>query len=288
MLKNKESKSAKESFEIEDFLPEENQLVKEINPRSQIDELKNAEASKDLVPVKGERIAKVIARSGVCSRREAEELISEGRVKVNGQTIETPAILITDQSIKIDNKLLAKKEPTRIWLFHKPKGLVCSTKEERGCKTIFSILPPNLPRTISVGRLDINTEGLLLLTNNGEVSRYIALPQNKWIRNYRVRAHGKINMERLHKLSKGIKIDGIKYGPIKVELEKEGTNSWFKISLHEGKNREVKKVLEYFGLTVNRLIRVSFGPFILGSLGVGQVKEVTREAIQNALPGQLL
>lgn len=238
--------------------------------------------------IKGERVAKVIARSGICSRREAEELIAQGRVKVNGEIIDSPATIITDHSIKIDNKLLPKKEPTRLWIFHKPRGFICSNSDERGHKTIFSILPKNLPRTISVGRLDINTEGLLLLTNNGELGRYIALPQNKWIRNYRVRAHGKVNMERLHSLNKGIKIDGVKYGPIKIELEKEGTNSWFKISLHEGKNREVKKVLEHFGLTVNRLIRISFGPFILGNLAVGDIREVTKENLKNAIPQELL
>ena len=144
---------------------------------------------------KGDRIAKVIARSGYCSRRQAEDLIVEGRVKVNGQVIDSPATLITDQSIKIDNKLLGKKEPARMWIFHKPKGFVCSNKDEKNRKTIFDILPDNMPRTISIGRLDINTEGLLLLTNDGEISRYIELPQNKWIRNYRVRVHGKINMD---------------------------------------------------------------------------------------------
>ncbi len=237
---------------------------------------------------KGDRIAKVIARSGYCSRREAEELIFEGRVKVNGQIIDNPATLITDQSIKINNKLLAKKQPTRLWIFHKPKGFVCSNSDEKGRKTVFDILPDNLPRTMSVGRLDINTEGLLLLTNNGEVARYIELPENKWIRNYRVRVHGKVNMTRLEKLSKGIRIDRVNYGPIKVELEKEGSNSWLKISLNEGKNREVKKVLQYFGLEVNRLIRVSFGPFMLGNLKTGQIKEVARGVLKDTLKNQFI
>ena len=237
---------------------------------------------------KGERIAKVIARNGYCSRREAEELIFEGRVKVNGEVIDNPATLITDQSIKINNKLLAKKEPSRMWIFHKPKGFVCSNKDEKNRKTIFDILPDNLPRVISIGRLDINTEGLLLLTNDGKVSRYIELPENKWTRNYRVRVHGKVNMERLNKLSKGIRIDGINYGSIKVELEKEGSNSWLKISLNEGKNREIKKVLDYFGLTVNRLIRISFGPFILGNLETGKIKEVTKSVIKNTLSKDLI
>jgi 23S rRNA pseudouridine2605 synthase len=236
---------------------------------------------------KGDRIAKVIARSGYCSRRQAEDLIVEGRVKVNGQVIDSPATLITDQSIKIDNKLLGKKEPARMWIFHKPKGFVCSNKDEKNRKTIFDILPDNMPRTISIGRLDINTEGLLLLTNDGEISRYIELPQNKWIRNYRVRVHGKINMDRLHKLSKGIRIDGVNYGSIKIELEKEGANSWLKISLTEGKNREIKKVLQYFGLEVNRLIRISFGPFILGNLATGKIREIPRKTLKDTL-GKLI
>jgi 23S rRNA pseudouridine2605 synthase len=237
---------------------------------------------------KGDRIAKVIARSGYCSRREAEELIIEGRVKVNGKTIDSPATLITDESIKINNKLLAAKEPTRMWIFHKPKGFVCSNSDEKNRKTIFDILPIDLPRTMSVGRLDINTEGLLLLTNDGAVSRYIELPKSQWIRNYRVRAHGKINIERLQKLSKGIKIDGVYYGSIKVELEKEGTNSWLKVSLSEGKNREIKKVLDYFGLQVNRLIRVSFGPFILGNLPVGKIKEISRGVLRDTISKDVL
>ena len=236
---------------------------------------------------KGERVAKVIARSGYCSRREAEVLIFEGSVKVNGEVIDNPAVLITDQSIKINNKLLPKKDETRMWIFHKPKGFICTNKDEKNRKTIFNILPTDMPRVMSIGRLDINTEGLLLLTNDGEVSRYIELPKNQWIRNYRVRAHGKINLERLQKLSKGIRIDGVTYGPIKVELEKEGANSWLKISLMEGKNREIKKVLQYFGLEVNRLIRISFGPFILGSLAAGKVKEVPRIVLKESL-GKIL
>lgn len=237
---------------------------------------------------KGERIAKVIARSGYCSRREAEEIIFEGRVKVNGKAIDNPAILITDHSIKIDNKLLAKKEPTRLWIFHKPKGFVCSNRDEKNRKTVFDILPENLPRVMSIGRLDINTEGLLLLTNDGGVSRYIELPENKWIRNYRVRVHGKVNMERLQKLAKGIRIDGVNYGSIKIEMEKEGVNSWLKVSLNEGKNREIKKVLSYFGLEVNRLIRISFGPFILGNLSTGKIKEVSRGVLKDTLGSKLI
>lgn len=234
--------------------------------------------------IKPQRIAKIIARSGHCSRREAEELIKEGRVKVNGVIIDSPAILITDQAIKIDNKLINKNEKIRLWIFHKPRGYITTTKDTMNRKTIFSLLPPSLPRVLSVGRLDINTEGLLLLTNDGEVSRYMELPKNKWTRNYRARVYGKIDMEKLKKLENGIKIDGIFYGSIKVELERERNfNSWVKISLCEGKNREIKKVFEYFGLTVNRLIRISFGPFHLGKLAIGAVKEVPKNVLKETL-----
>lgn len=237
---------------------------------------------------KGQRVAKIIARSGVCSRREAEELIIQGRVKVNGVIIDTPAIIITDQSIKVDDKLLATKKPTKMWVFHKPKGFITTNKDPKGRKTIFEILPKNLPRVITIGRLDINTEGLLLLTNDGELARYIELPSSKWTRVYRVRVFGKIDMERLHKLQKGIVIDGVKYRGIKVEMEQERDfNSWLKISLEEGKNREIKKVLEFFGLKVSRLIRISFGPFHLGKMAVGEVKEVAKNVLEEAIPTEL-
>lgn len=234
--------------------------------------------------IKPQRIAKIIARSGKCSRREAEELIVEGRVKVNGVVITSPATLITDEAIKVDNKLINAKEKVRMWIFHKPRGYITTNKDTLGRKTIFEILPENMPRTITIGRLDINTEGLLLLTNDGEVARYIELPQNKWIRNYRARVFGKIDMEKLKKLEKGIRINGVVYGSIKVELEREGdSNSWVKVSLSEGKNREIKKVFEYFGLTVNRLIRTSFGPFHLGKMPIGAVKEIPQNVLKETL-----
>lgn len=239
--------------------------------------------------IKGERIAKIIARSGFCSRREAEEIILEGRVKVNGVVIDTPAIIITDQSIKIDDKLINERKPAKMWIFHKPRGLITSNKDPKARKNIFEVLPKNLPRVVTVGRLDINTEGLLLLTNDGEVARYIELPSSKWTRVYRARVFGKIDMERLARLKKGITIDGIRYGGIKVEMEQERDfNSWLKISLSEGKNREIKKVLEFFGLKVSRLIRISFGPFHLGGLGIGEVKEVPKSVLLDALPREYL
>ena len=234
---------------------------------------------------KGIRIAKVIAQSGHCSRREAEALILEGRVKVNGATIDSPATFITDHSIKIDGKLINAKQEVRLWLFHKPVGYLTTTKDPEGRKTIFDLLSKRMPRTISVGRLDFNTEGLLLLTTSGEVARYMELPKNKWIRKYRVRVFGKLNIERLKRLEKGIVVDGVRYKSIKVEVEVEkASNSWLKISLEEGKNREIRKVMEYLGLQVNRLIRVSYGPFSLGNLAVGEVQEVSKSVLKNSFP----
>lgn len=236
----------------------------------------------------GIRVAKVIAQSGKCSRREAEELIREGRVKVNGQVIESPATFITDHAVKVDDKLINAKQPTRLWLFHKPAGYLTTTKDPKQRKTIFDILPKNLPRVITIGRLDFNTEGLLLLTTDGALARYAELPKNKWIRKYRVRVFGKLDHERLKKLERGITVDGVRYGSIKVEVDVEKeSNSWLKISLEEGKNREIRKVMEHLGLQVNRLIRISFGPFSLGDLGVGMVKEVAKSVIKNSVPNDL-
>jgi 23S rRNA pseudouridine2605 synthase len=233
---------------------------------------------------KGIRIAKLIAQSGHCSRREAEALIAEGRVKVNGQTIESPATFITDHSVKIDDKLINAKQEARVWLFHKPDGFLTTTKDPHNRKTVFDLLPKQMPRVISVGRLDFNTEGLLLFTTSGEIARFMELPKNKWNRIYRARVFGKINHERLKRLEKGIVVDGVKYGSIKVEVEVEkNSNSWLKISLEEGKNREIRKVMEHLGLKVNRLIRVSFGPFKLDDLKVGDVKEIRKSVVNGLL-----
>ncbi len=205
-------------------------------------------------------------------------------MQVNGVVIDTPATLITDQSIKIDGKLLNQTNDIRLFLFHKPAGIITTSKDPQGRKTIFDALPKTLPRLISIGRLDYNTEGLLLLTTNGDLARYIELPKTKWVRKYRARVFGKLNYERLKKLENGITIDGVRYGSIKVEIDVEKeSNSWLTISISEGKNREIRKVMEELGLKVNRLIRTSFGPFSLGSLNVGEIQEVTKNALRNSI-----
>ena len=224
----------------------------------------------------GERIAKFLARSGVASRRESEKLIEAGRIKVNGKTLTTPAFKVTSKdTVLFDNSPIASKAPTRLWRYHKPDGLVTSHKDEKGRETVFDALPDDLGRVISIGRLDITSEGLLLLTNDGELARQLELPSTGWQRKYRVRAYGKVTQYDLDKLKAGIKIDGIQTGPIEAELERQkGDNAWIAVTLREGKNREVRRALDTLGLHVNRLIRVSYGPFQLGNLGKGEVEEV--------------
>ncbi len=235
---------------------------------------------------KGERIAKVIARAGLCSRRDAERWIEAGRVRVNGETLSSPALAVTDKDeIIVDNKPLPRKETTRLFLYHKPVGLVTSHRDEKGRQTVFDALPKELPRVMSVGRLDLNTEGLLLLTNDGELSRYLELPATGWSRRYRVRVMGKVDEKRLDGLKKGIRIDGINYQSIKAVLEthKGSANQWLHITLHEGKNREIRRVMEALHLQVNRLIRVGYGPFELGKLLRGAVEEVNSDAIREQI-----
>ena len=230
----------------------------------------------DLSAAKGERIAKVIARAGVCSRRDAEKLIAEGRVAVDGVAVATPALNVSpDAAIAIDGNPLPPAEATRLWRYHKPRGLVTSHRDPAGRPTVFAHLPPNVPRVVSVGRLDINSEGLLLLTNDGELARKLELPAQGWVRRYRVRLFGKVAQADLDRLAAGVTIGGVRYGPVTATLERtRGPYAWATVSLKEGKNREVKRLMEHLGLKVARLIRVSFGPFHLGHLHEGAVEEV--------------
>ena len=224
----------------------------------------------------GERIAKVIARAGLASRREAEGWIAAGRVSVNGTVISSPALnVVLSDRIAVDGEPLRERERTRLFRYHKPRGLVTTHSDPQGRDTIFRALPKNLPRLISVGRLDINTEGLLLLTNDGGLARVLELPATGWLRRYRVRALGRVRQEALDRLRSGATIDGVRYGPIEATLDREqGANIWLTLGIREGKNREVRKVLESLGLKVNRLIRVAFGPFDLSELDDGAVSEV--------------
>jgi 23S rRNA pseudouridine2605 synthase len=233
----------------------------------------------------GERVAKVMARAGLCSRREAEAWIAAGRVAVNGKTIASPALdLAPHDRVTVDGEPLRQRERTRLFLYHKPRGLLTSHADAKGRATIFAALPKGLPRLISVGRLDLNTEGLLLLTNDGGLARTLELPATGWLRRYRVRAHGRVRQEELDRLHGGITIDGIRYGSIEARLEREqGANAWLTFAMREGKNREVKNVLGDLGLSVNRLIRVSFGPFQLGDLPEGAVEEVKTRVLRDQL-----
>lgn len=224
----------------------------------------------------GDRIAKVIARAGICSRRDAEKLIAEGRVALDGETVTTPALRVgADQIVSVDGKPLAEPENTRLWRYHKPQGLVTTHKDPEGRPTVFQNLPKSLPRVVSVGRLDVNSEGLLLLTNDGALARRLELPAAGWNRKYRVRLFGKVAQVDLDRLAEGITIDGVKYGPVIADLERtKGMYSWAAVMLKEGKNREVKRLMEHLGLKVARLIRIQFGPFHLGHLDDGAVEEI--------------
>ena len=233
----------------------------------------------------GDRIAKVLARAGVCSRRDAERMIADGRVAVNGRRLDTPALNVTpNDNITVDGKPVGEPDPPRLWRYHKPAGLVTTNRDPQGRETVFQKLPASLPRVNVVGRLDINTEGLLLLTNDGGMKRFLELPSTGWLRRYRVRAFGKADEARLAALKKGIEIDGVNYRSIEATLERvQGGNVWLTVTLREGKNREIKKVLEALDLKVNRLIRLSFGPFQLGQLDSGRVEEVPRRVLRQQL-----
>ncbi len=234
---------------------------------------------------KGERIAKVIARSGRASRREAERLIEEGRVTVNGEKITRAALNVTPQDkVTVDGKALDAPEEPRLWLYHKPTGLVTTTKDEQGRPTIYDDLPEELPRVMSVGRLDLNSEGLLLLTNDGGVKRKLELPSTGWLRKYRVRVNGRPTDDTLAPLRNGIEVDGQRFQPMQVSIDRQqGANAWLTVGLREGKNREVRRAMMDIGLTVNRLIRVSYGPFQLAQLKPGEVEEVRRKILRDQL-----
>lgn len=233
-----------------------------------------------------ERIAKFLSRVGVASRRESERLIEAGRVVLNGVVVAHPATLVSkDDALAVDGKAVAGLEESKIWRYHKPAGLVTTARDPQGRLTVFAALSKTLPRLISVGRLDINTEGLLLLTNDGELARYLEHPAQGISRTYRIRAHGNVDETAIARLAKGVTIDGIRYRPVETSLDsRQGSNCWLTMTLREGKNREIKKLLEQVGLQVTRLIRTGYGPFQLGRLAQGAVEEVPRRMLPNLLP----
>lgn len=240
---------------------------------------------------RGERIAKALARAGVASRRDVEKLISLGKVVLNGRVIDTPATFVHKEDVLVvDGKTVGSAEATRVWRYNKPVGLVTSHRDPEGRPTVFDALPKGLPRVISVGRLDLNSEGLLLLTNDGGLSRGLELPTSGWKRTYRVRAHGRVEQKDLDRLADGIEVDGVRYGSIEAKLDKAkavegGSNAWITVTLSEGKNREIRKVFEAIGLRVNRLMRMAYGPFQLGSLGLGEIEEIGPRVIREQLAG---
>ena len=242
------------------------------------------QSSSAKLSAEGERIAKFLARAGVCSRRDGERLIAEGRVKLNGKVLDTPAVKVSPQDkVSVDGRPVGAAEATRLWRFHKPAGLVTTHRDPAGRPTVFEQLPADLPRVISIGRLDLTSEGLLLLTNDGELARRLELPSNGWLRRYRARAYGRVTQEELDTLKDGITVEGVRYGPIQATLERAAANAWITLSLTEGKNREVRRVLDALGLKVNRLIRIAYGPFQLGTLASGAVEEVPRRVLRDQL-----
>jgi 23S rRNA pseudouridine2605 synthase len=237
----------------------------------------------------GERIAKVLAHAGVCSRRDAEKLIGEGRVSVDGHVLTTPAFKVSPTAdIRVDDVRIGSKQAVRLWRYHKPDNLVTTHKDPQDRPTVFDSLPTKMPRVISVGRLDLTTEGLLLLTTDGGLARALELPSTGWLRRYRVRAHGRITQKKLDQLKDGVTVEGVEYGPVKATLDStQGANSWITLSIREGKNREVRNIMRHLDLTVNRLIRTAYGPFQLGKLARGGIEEVPTKMLKEQLGKKL-
>lgn len=247
---------------------------------------------------KGERIAKALARAGVGSRRDVERMIGEGRISLKGKTLDTPAVLVKSlEGIKVDGELVQQAEATKLWRMHKTKGTLTTHKDPEGRPTVFDKLPNHMGRVISVGRLDMNTEGLLLLTNDGALARWMELPANALVRKYRVRVHGRVDQKALNKLKDGVTIDGVHYGEVDAKVEtrskkqaeegpvaQKAANSWLTVAIREGKNREVRRVMEHLGLTVNRLIRTHYGPFSLGTLPGAAVAQVNDKQLHDVMP----
>lgn len=233
----------------------------------------------------GDRIAKVLSRAGVASRREAERMVEAGRVTVNGKVVLTPALnVIPKDRILVDGAPLAEPEPPRMWLYHKPAGLVTTERDEQGRDTVFDDLPEDMPRVMSVGRLDLNSEGLLILTNDGALKRQMELPATGWLRRYRVRIKGSLSEQKLDILRGGVTVEGVTYAPMEVTFDRQqGANAWLTVGLREGKNREIRRVMEGQGVIVNRLIRISYGPFQLGNLKPGEVEEVKQRIVKDQM-----
>ncbi len=238
-------------------------------------------------PKAPERIAKVMARAGLCSRRDAERWIAEGRVAVDGEVLTSPAVTVTaDSVVRVDGKNLPEPERARLWRYHKPAGLVTTHRDEKDRPTVFAALPEGLPRLVSIGRLDLSSEGLLLLTNDGALARRLELPATGWVRRYKVRVHGFVDPAKIAGLARGITVDGVTYGPIRGQLDRQqGSNAWLTLSLNEGKNREIRRVLEHLGYPATRLIRLAYGPFQLGHLERGAIEEVPKKVLQEQLGG---
>lgn len=245
--------------------------------------------SDNTLSLKGDRIAKVIARAGICSRRDAERKILEGKVSVDGKVIDSPALNVQpNQIIVVDGKALPDLQPPRLWRYHKARGFITSHKDPEGRPTVFDQLPDGTPRVISVGRLDFNTEGLLLLTNDGELARFLEKPENAMVRRYRVRVHGYVKEAELEALNEGPVIDGIQYGAVQAILDiQKGSNAWINISIKEGKNREVRKIMESLGYEVTRLIRTDYGPVQLGKLPRGEMEEIPRKSLAEWFGGKV-